>query len=225
MIKMGHKRIIISVLMILALPIWVLAQRIHYSDPGRDDYRQVNFEIIGKVSSNIVIYKNYRSKNDLSIFDNEMKLKDKINLDFLPDKLINVDFVAYPDFFYMIYQYQKRNIVYCNVVKMDAAGQKLVGPVEIDTTQIGGASDNKIYSTIYSEDKQRIMVFKINKRNERNYFFTTLLYNDKMEFRKKSRLQVTMSKRDAVFSDFIVDNDGDFVFTRCSRNGSRDNIS
>jgi hypothetical protein len=225
MIKMGHKKIIISALMMLALPIWVLAQRIHYSDPGRDDYRQVNFEIIGKVSSNIVIYKNYRSKNDLSIFDNEMKLKDKINLDFLPDKLINVDFVPYPDFFYMIYQYQKRNIVYCNVVKMDAAGQKLVGPVEIDTTQIGGASDNKIYSTIYSEDKQHIMVFKINKRNERNYFFTTLLYNDKMEFRKKSRLQVTMSKKDAVFSDFIVDNDGDFVFTRCSRNGSRDNIS
>ncbi|HRO44612.1 hypothetical protein [Agriterribacter sp.] len=222
---MGRNKIIISAFVMLALPIWALAQRIHYSDPGRDDYRQVNFEIIGKVGSNIVIYKNYRSKNDLSIFDGEMKLKDKINLDFLPDKLINVDFVPYPDFFYMIYQYQKRNIVYCNVVKMDAAGQKLIGPVEIDTTQIGGTSDNKIYSTIYSEDKQHIMVFKINKRNERNYFFTTLLYNDKMEFRKKSRLPVTMPRKDAVFSDFIVDNEGDFVFTRCSRNGSRDNIS
>ena len=96
---MGYKKIIISALMMLALPIWVLAQRIHYSDPGRDDYRQVNFEIIGKVSSSITVYKNYRSKNDLSIFDNEMKLEDKINLDFLPDKLINVDFVPYPDFF------------------------------------------------------------------------------------------------------------------------------
>ena len=222
---MGRNKIILSAFIMLVLPVWALAQRIHYSDPGRDDYRQVNFEIIGKVSSNIVIYKNYRSKNDLSIFDNEMKLKDKINLDFLPDKLINVDFVSYPDFFYMIYQYQKRNIVYCNVVKMDAAGQKLIGPVEIDTTQIGGASDNKIYSTIYSEDKQHIMVFKINKRNERNYFFTTLLYNDKMEFRKKSRLLVTMPKKDAVFSDFVIDNEGYFVFTRCSRNGSRDNIS
>ncbi len=119
----------------------------------------------------------------------------------------------------MIYQYEKRNIVYCNVVKMDAAGQKLVGPVEIDTTQIGGASDNKIYTTVFSENKQRIMVFKINKRNEKNYFFTTLLYNDKMEFQKKSRLSVTMQQRDAVFSDFIVDNEGDLVFTRCGRNG------
>ena len=166
---MGHKRIIILAVAVLALPMWVLSQRIYYSEPGRDDYRQVNFEIIGKVGANIVIYKNYRSKNDLSIFDNEMKLKDKINLDFLPDKLINVDFVPYPDFFYMVYQYQKRNIVYCSVVKMDGAGQKLVGPVEIDTTQIN-TSDNKIYSTIY-EDKRHIMVFKINKHNEKNYFY------------------------------------------------------
>lgn len=222
---MGHNRFLLLALLWLALPVWVLGQRIHYSEPGRDDYRQVNFEIIGRVSNNIVIYKNYRSKNDLSIFDSEMKLKNKIDLDFLPDKLINVDFVSYTDFFYMIYQYQKRNTVYCNVVKMDGSGQKLIGPVEIDTTQIGGASNNKIYSTIYSEDKQHIMIFKINKRNERNYFFTTLLYNDKMEFKNKSRLTVSMPRKDAVFSDFVIDNDGDFVFTRCSRNGSRDNIS
>lgn len=222
---MGRNKIIVSAFILLLLPVWALAQRIYYSDPGRDDYRQVNFEIIGKVSSNIIIYKNYKSKNDLSVFDNEMKLKDKIDLDFLPGKLINVDFVSYPDFFYMIYQYEKKNIVYCNVVKMDADGKKLIGPVEIDTTQIGGSSDNKIYSTINSEDKQHIMIFKINKRNDRNYFFTTLLYNDKMEFIKKSRLPVTMQRKDAVFSDFVLDNEGDFVFTRCSRNGSRDNIS
>ena len=224
-IRMRQTRVAIVTIILFALPFFVCAQRIHYSDPGRDDYRQVNFEIIGKVGSNIAVYKNYRSKNDLSIFDGEMKLKDKIDLDFLPDKLINVDFVPYPDFFYMIYQYQKRNIVYCNVVKIDGNGQKMLGPVEIDTTQIGGSSDDKIYSTIYSENKQRIMVFKINKRNEKNYFFTTLLYNDKMEFQKKTRLPVTMQQRDAVFSDFIVDNDGDFVFAKCGRNGSRDNIS
>lgn len=217
-----YKKIV--TLLVVALPFFAGAQRIHYSEPGRDDYRQVNFEIIGKLNNNILIYKNYRSKNDLSVFDNDMKLKNKINLDFLPDKLINVDFIQYPDFFYMIYQYQKRNVVYCNVVKMDAEGNKLVGPVEVDTTQTGGG-DNKIYSTIYSENKQQIVIFKINKRNEKNYFFTILLYNDKMEFKKKTRLPVNMQQRDAVFSDFIVDNDGDFVFAKCGRSGNRDNIT
>src|SRR6218665_1859972 len=94
---------------LLVLPIALCAQRIRYSEPTKDDFRQVNFEVIGKVGGNIVIYKNYKSKNDLSIFDGDMKLANKINLEFLPDKLINVDFVPYNDFFYMIYQYEKRN--------------------------------------------------------------------------------------------------------------------
>ena len=68
-----YKKIV--VLLVVALPFFAGAQRIHYSEPGRDDYRQVNFEIIGKLSNNILVYKNYRSKNDLSVFDNEMKLK------------------------------------------------------------------------------------------------------------------------------------------------------
>lgn len=215
----------IALVVVLSLPFISNAQRIVYSEPTRDDYRQVNFEIIGKIAGDIVIYKNYKTRNDLSIFDNDMKLKNKVDLDFLPDRLINVDFVTYPDFFYMIYQYEKKNIVYCNVVKMDGAGQKLIGPVEIDTTQIGGSSDNKIYTTIFSENKQRIMIFKINKRSDKGYVFTTLLYNDKMQFQKKSQLGVSMQKKDAVFSDFIVDNEGDFVFMRCTRGGSRDNIS
>lgn len=215
----------IAFFLLLSLPLISMAQRISYSEPTREDYRQVNFEIVGKVGGDIVVYKNHRSKNDLSIFDNDMKLKNKVNLDFLPDKLINVDFVSYADFFYMIYQHEKKNVVYCNVVKMDGAGKTLLGPVEIDTSQIGGSSDNKIYTTIFSENKQKIMIFKINKKNERGYVFTTLLYDDQMHFKKKSQLAVNMQKKDAVFSDFIVDNEGDFVFMRCTRNGSRDNIS
>ncbi len=218
-------KIHIAVILLFLLPVSTMAQRISYTEPEKDDYRQVNFEIIGKVSGDIVVYKNHRAKNNLSIYDNDMKLKKRLNLEFLPQRIINVDFVPYPDFFYMIYQYQKRDVVYCSVVKLDADGKTLIGPVDIDTTQIGGGSDNKIYTTIYSEDKQQIMIFKINKRNERTYFFTTLLYNGNMEFKKKDRLQVTVQQRDAVFSDFVVDNDGDFAFARCGRNGSRDNIS
>ena len=33
--------------------------------------------------------------------------------------MINVDFFAYNDFSYIIYQYQNKNVVYCNAVKID----------------------------------------------------------------------------------------------------------
>jgi len=49
-----------------------------------------------------------------------MKSKDKVDLDFMPDKTINVDFVAYPDFAYIIYQFQKRNILHCMAAAIDA---------------------------------------------------------------------------------------------------------
>ena len=34
------------------------AQRIIYSQPGNDDTRRMNFEVIGKVSGSFLIYKN-----------------------------------------------------------------------------------------------------------------------------------------------------------------------
>ena len=72
----------IAPLLIFILPLFSSAQRIHYSEPERDDYRQVNFEIIGKLQNNILIYKRYRIQKQPVSFDNDMKLKKKIDLDF-----------------------------------------------------------------------------------------------------------------------------------------------
>ncbi|MGZ8517767.1 MAG: hypothetical protein ACXWWD_10470, partial [Chitinophagaceae bacterium] len=91
------------------------SQRLVYSEPDKDDTRRLNFEIVGKINGNFLIYKNIRSKNWISILDNEMKQVKKVEQDYLPDndRVINVDFFPYPDFAYMIYQYRKRNIIHC----------------------------------------------------------------------------------------------------------------
>ena len=39
-----------------------------------------------------------------------------------------------PNYYYIIYQYQKNNVVFCNAVKMNAAGERLSEPVVLDTT-------------------------------------------------------------------------------------------
>src|SRR5882724_7662058 len=142
--------------------------RIVYSDPERDDSRRTSFEIIGKLDGNYRVYKSNRSDNAVCVYDNDMKLKQRVKLEFAPDQLINVDFVAYPEFFYMIYSYQKKGVVHCAMAKMDGNARKLIEPVELDTTQVGWASGNKIYTTLVSDNKQRIMVFKINSRNAKN---------------------------------------------------------
>jgi hypothetical protein len=202
-----------------------LSQKIVYSEPDRSDNRRMNFEVIGKVSGNYLVYKNISGKNFISVFDNDMKQMDKIEQDFIPnDRLINIDFFSYPDFAYMIYQYQKRNVVYCEAVKVNGSGKKVSEIIPLDSTHIGFAGNNKIYSAITSEDKRNLMVFKINSRNKSNYILTTLLLDNQLATKKRSVLNVPMDDvKEDNLNEFNVDNEGDLVFTKFTR-GSNDAI-
>jgi hypothetical protein len=200
--------------------------RIVYTEPEREDSRRTEFDIIGKVSGNYLVYKNNRNDHAISVYDEDMKLKDRVELDYIKDRWINTDFIAYQNFFYLIYQYQHRNTLYCMGVKLDGNAQKMGEPFELDTTHIGFAANNKIYSTVNSDDKQRIMIFKVNSRNQKNFFFTTLLYNQDLQLLNKGRMSMVMEERNDFFTDFLLSNDGDLVFGKFRRtNGNNDLIS
>ncbi|MBS1566606.1 MAG: hypothetical protein JST39_19640 [Bacteroidetes bacterium] len=196
-----------------------------YSEPEREDSRRTSFEIIGKMNGNFLVYKSNRSDDAICIYDADMKLKERVKLEFTPEQLINVDFVAYPDFFYMIYQYQKKGIVHCAAAKLDPAAHTMMEPIELDTTQIGWSSGNKIYTTVNSDDKQRIMVFKINSKNTKNFVFTTMLYNANLELLGKHRMNMPMEERNDFFTDFQLSNEGELVFGKCLRQSSNDYVT
>ncbi len=219
-----NKRILAVITAVLVTWIGATAQRITYSDPEKQDDRDINFDIVGKINGNFLVYKNVRWKHAISVYDNEMELKDRVSLDFVPDKTVNVDFITYPDFIYMIYQYQKRNVLYCMGVKLDGNGQKISEPVELDTTRIDVSANSKIYSTISSEDKQKIMVFKIYKK-QGNFHFVTLLFDQSLQLQRKSRQMTPFDERRDSYSDFFVDNEGNFVFAKSSVPGLRDYVN
>lgn len=165
-----------------------LSQKIVYSEPGKDDTRRMNFEIAGKVGGNFLIYKNIRNNNLISVLNNEMVEIASVEQDFVPDndRMINVDFFPYSDFCYMIYQYQKKSIIYCMAAKIDGNGKKIGEVMQLDTTQLGFAANNKIYTVLSSDDKSRLIVFKINSKNRKNYIITTVLLDDKLAQLKKA---------------------------------------
>ncbi len=197
------------------------AQHITYSEPESQDIRTLDFEIIGKIDNNFLVYKNVRNRYAVSIYDNSMKLSDRVDLEFIPNKVLNVDFIAYPDYAYLIYQFQKKSILYCMAAKIDGNGKLMSDPVELDTTFISFFADNKIYSMSNSEDKSKIMIYKIQKKGEK-LNFTTVLYNENLELLHKARIPTNFDSHDDVFSDFLVDNQGNFVFAKSTRSGSRD---
>jgi hypothetical protein len=200
------------------------AQKIVYSEVDKDENRRMTFEVIGKVSGNFLVYKHYRGKSFVSVYDNDMKQVAKEEQDVIPDeRLINVDFYSYPDHAYMVYEYQKKNVVYCNAYKVDGFGKKIGDVVELDTSHIGFAGNNKIYSSIASEDKNSIMLFKVNSRNKSNYVLTTLLFDKALTLKKRSRMSIPMEERNDYLGEFSLDNAGDFVFTKFTRSNN-DNI-
>jgi hypothetical protein len=199
--------------------------QIVYSEPEREDGRRTNFEIIGKINGNFLVFKNNNSNNAISIYDSTMRSEKRVQLTFMPERYINIDFIAYPDYFLVFYEYQKKSIVHIGAARLDAQAQLIGQPLELDTTQVGFASNNKIYTTIVSEDKQRIMVFKINSHDPKNFLFTTFLYDFDLKLVDRHRLYLAMEDRNDLFTDFLVDNQGTFVFAKYLRSGSNDYVS
>jgi len=219
-----NSRWFLLLFLLLSVPVLLQAQQITFSEPYREDAQEMNFDILGKMNGNIVIFKNVRWHYAVNVYNDSMRLTDKVELDFLPGKTFNVDCIAYPDYFFLIYQYQKKGVLYCMGVKMDANGKKMNEPVELDTTHIGVMGDNKIYATINSEDKKKIIVFKMQHKDDRANFVTRL-FDNQLQLLHQSRLSMDYDDRKHTFGDFFVDNEGNFVFTNTERKSIRDNAS
>lgn len=201
------------------------AQKVIYSESDKEDLRNTAFEIIGRYNGNVLIYKNNRDNHSIVTYDAQMKITDRSKLDFLPDRVLNTDFLNYSDFSYMFYQYQKRSILYSMAVKLDAAGKKVGEPIQLDTTDINFLANNRIYAVINSEDKQKILVYKVNNKSDRYHVLTTLLFDKQLSLLRKSTVQIPMPERNDFLTGFQVDNDGDLVLLKASGTAQNDNIN
>lgn len=209
------RQIFLAVLLLISFDI--SAQKITYSNPEDEDSRQLSaYEIIGKVSGNIMIYKNYRDDHYITLYDQQMKMTSKEKLPNIPDRLINSDFINYPDFAYMIYQYQKKSTVYCVAQKIDAQGKAIGDPVEMDTTHINFWASNRVYNMINSDDKNKIAVFKLNTKSEKIHYLTTCVFDKDLKLLNKHRMSIPMPNRYDYLTEFAIDNAGDIAFLRAS---------
>lgn len=216
---MDRQKFFLFVIIFCALIPTSYGQRIVYSEPGRDDYKKMNFEVIGKIHNNFLVYKSFRNSNWISVYNNEMEEVTKVDQDYLPDndRVLNVDFFAYPDYALMIFQFRKKNIIHCVAARIDGDGKKLGELTELDTTAVGFAGESKIYTVLASEDKSKIIVFKINNRDRKLYKIGTSLFNEKLDLIKRSRMTMDMNDRSDYLDEFQLDNQGNLLFTKFQR--------
>ncbi|MFT3910158.1 MAG: hypothetical protein QM737_12075 [Ferruginibacter sp.] len=197
------------------------AQKITYSEYLKNETSDIFFEILGKVDSNYVVYKNVRQKHLLTKYDNEMNIVGNIPLDFVPERTFNIDFIVYRNFYYLVWQYQKNSIVYCMAMKMDLNGKQLNEPLQLDTTRISILADNKIYTTIFSEDKQKILVYKRQLKDE-TLTLVTKLYDSNLQLLDSTRAALKFNDDKEVYSDLALDNNGIIVFAKETKRSRKD---
>ena len=99
------------------------SQNIIYSEVEKADSRNMNFEILGNFSGNFLVYKNLNKRVSLTIYDNNMAIKETIKLDFISDRIFNIDFITYPDRFLMVWQFEKGNTIYSKAAIMNGEGK------------------------------------------------------------------------------------------------------
>ncbi|MGE5106657.1 MAG: hypothetical protein ACM3H8_03880, partial [Sphingobacteriales bacterium] len=70
-------RLLFSFWILTATSSFLAAQKVTYAEPDHEDFRQMRFEILGKMKGNFLVYKNYRSSHYITVYDNDMKQKSK----------------------------------------------------------------------------------------------------------------------------------------------------
>lgn len=218
------KRLLFLLLVIISLT--STAQQIVYSVPDRYDMRNAEYHIVGKMSNgNIIIYKTSRNEHFFYVYNNEMKLSNSVQLTSFNNKILSADFIQYPDYFYMVYQYQDRGVFYCKATKFGIDGKMIDDPKTLDTTNINYNSTGKIYTILNSEDKSKIVLFKISARNENAQVVTSVLFDKNMEQIHKTKSFVPLTDKNEFLTEFQVDNDGNLAFIKAAGSSNNDNIS
>jgi hypothetical protein len=200
------------------------AQNITYSIVHNENSKDAKIEILGKVGPNYIVYKSISWRNIIQVFDKDMKELSNERLKYIPEKIINADFITYPDYFLMVYQYKKNAVLYCDAVKMDANGQKIGELISIDTTRVGMQDGDNVYNTIFSEDKKNVLIYKMHEKNG-GLHVVTKLYNHHLQLQDSTRSFIQFDERREQYSPFQIGNDGTIFFTKEIKNGSRENIS
>lgn len=200
------------------------SQNITFSEIEKTNAKSSSVEVIGKVGGNILVYKNLYNKHKITVFNNDMTTKETISLEYISDRTTNIDFIPSQNSFLMLWQFQKRNILYCNAVKIDGNGKQIGDVQTMDTTRVGAFSNNVYYNVTWSEDKKKVLIYKYSTKSD-DFNLAVKIIDENLVRLDSARYILDVKKYKESIGDLQIDNNAGLIFTKLKEHNSDEYIS
>ena len=212
---------------ILILCFWVTSlqsQEITYSALESSSDKSSSFDIIGRFGKQILVYRNIRGRHYISVFNNDMSLARKMEVDFLPRRVLKVEFLKADNELLLFYQHEKNNMLYCSLVRFNKDIRVAREPETLDSVAIADNRDIGLYNILQSQHNARIMVIKPLVNTEMIFEINTHLYDEKINLLQQTRILIGSPGGAEMIRDFTLANNGDLVFSRAIPRSETENL-
>lgn len=200
------------------------AQEIRYAALEGSGDRSSSFDIIGRLGKQILIYRNTRGRHYLSVLNNDMVSLRKVDLAFLPRRVLKVDFLKVDNQLMLFYQHENSGVLYCNLVKFNADVKIVQEPTTLDSVVIADARDIGLYTILQSQQGARIMLMQPLVNNAQLFEINTNLFDGNMILLKKAGIIIGSPGGEEQIKDFMLTNNGDLVFSRAIARRESENL-
>ena len=122
------------------------------------------FEIIGKVKDNLLIYQ-FDKTHFIKVYDDKMNQINTVNLSFLPNDIGGLKFLNHSNFCYVVWEKIMNKTIVYEYGKINNNGLLVGSVVSLDTIRLRNLSGidfySKMFNFVISEDKSKIAISKI----------------------------------------------------------------
>jgi hypothetical protein len=186
---MNYLKVAVALLIYLAGAAGAVnAQDVLYSQFDKYDFRDGDYAIAGKTGAYVYTYLNTSDGALLNAYDDSMNKVATVLLDFFPEKIYDVHFIAYPDKMIVLYQALEANKVIQYAALLDEKGRLKNRPVTLGSVKTGiiGAT-RTYYSVAVSDNKQTILIYSAHDKGGAIEFDGKWL-DDKLAIVKRSHI-------------------------------------
>lgn len=188
------------------------AQQAVFSDIQSNEDADMDFNILGKSDSIILMYKKINGDHFMTGYDDKMQVVFHQPISCLPQKLVGIDFFLIRNQILMVFQQEKKGRIYCYGQKLNLDATESGSTLLLDSTRISMATDEDIYTTTISEDKQKLLVFK-SYAQQGNIQLVSKLYDLDFNLLDSARKLMTFESKRMKPMNPVVNNAGVVFFT------------